>query len=153
MGDANPRPGISVFQAMLRDSARSQETGGAFPLATPEAAGPRNCGQSSGRSDPFWPRHGIAETTNSRQKTIARNIFIHCLGHEGTGYRSPSESNGDAIVRNVQPVNKRTTPFDPPTPILPRDKAGALAFTAFQYSVLVNEKRGSRQKRLPLFAV
>src|SRR5256885_2181463 len=40
-----PRPGMAVFHLTLEDFSTSQEVAVGKPSATPEAFGPRNCGQ------------------------------------------------------------------------------------------------------------
>ena len=66
-GDAEPRPGISIFQRRFFDSLHS--AGGVADAETPLICGPRHCGQNS--SAPFWATSGgtrparIGRTTTS----------------------------------------------------------------------------------------
>jgi len=68
-GEENPRPGISVFHAMLEVSVHRR---GASPGATPVDAGPRHCGQAWEDASPPGDCAASATTvTLNRAKRIA----------------------------------------------------------------------------------
>ena len=79
IGDDQPRPGTSVFQATF--SVADQRSGRFGPLATPRAPGPRNCGQCSG----VWPENApsmhIARTIAPSGNAIATERLALPIDH------------------------------------------------------------------------
>jgi hypothetical protein len=60
MGDDQPRPGISVFQATF--SVADQRSGNPGASETPRASGPRNWGQSDRAADVMPPERNRARS-------------------------------------------------------------------------------------------
>src|SRR5579859_5427395 len=77
-GEETESPGISVFQTTLVALVASQCTGGLAPSPTPEAEGPRNCGQSP------------AIATPAASSTAPISFMASPLSCTGRSTRSPS---------------------------------------------------------------